>query len=171
MVENHVVENPDEILVEIGRQGFTAVTCSIHEFFIGIDFSRYVCALFDATASTPPQRAVALQLATSVYRKFLEQLVSVVKQQQQEETIDFDVDQMSGVGRSKVRHVGGWAVRKVLENTFKEMCLQSAVPLWPELKLRPGEHLLYGTREKESGITKFTHIEKSTGRNGGNGHG
>ncbi|XP_020610138.1 uncharacterized protein LOC110048702 [Orbicella faveolata] len=119
MVENHVVENPDEILVEIGRQGFTAVTSSLHKFFIGIDFSRYVCALFDATASTPPQRAVAVQLATSVYRIFLEQLVSVVKQQRQEETIDFDVDQMSGVGRSKVRHVGGWAVRKVLNRYRK----------------------------------------------------
>lgn len=119
MVENHVVENPDEILVEIGRQGFTAVTSSLHKFFIGIDFSRYVCALFDATASTPPQRAVAVQLATSVYRIFLEQLVSVVKQQRQEETIDFDVDQMSGVGRSKVRHVGSWAVRKVLNRYRK----------------------------------------------------
>ena len=119
MVESHVVENPDEIVVEIGRQGFTAVTSSLHEFFSGIEFSRYVCALFDATASTPPQRAVTVQLATSVYWEFSEQLVSVVKQQRQEEPIHFDVDQMSGVGRSKVRHVGGWAVRKVLNRSRK----------------------------------------------------
>ena len=82
----------------------------------------------------PPQRAVAIQLATLVYCDFLEQLGSVVKKQ----TIDFDVHQMSGVGRSKVRNVGGWAVRKVLNRSrkyiFKEMCSQSAVPLWPELK-------------------------------------
>ena len=31
----------------------------------------------------------------------------------------FDIDQMSGVGRSKVRHVGGWAVRKVLNRSRK----------------------------------------------------
>jgi len=75
--------------------------------------------LFDATASTPPQRAVTVQLTTLVYWEFSEQLVSVVKQQRQEEAIDFQVDQMSGVGRSKVRHVGGWAVRKVLNRSRK----------------------------------------------------
>ena len=119
MVESHVIENPDEIIVDISRQGFTAVSCSLHEFFTSIEFSRYVCALFDATSSTPPQRAVAVQLANSIYCEFLEQLSSVVKNQQKEETIDFDVDQMSGVGRSKVRHVGGWAVRKVLNRSRK----------------------------------------------------
>ena len=49
------------------------VTSSLHEVFSGIEFSRYVCALLDATASTPPQRDLTVQLAIS------EQLVSVVK--------------------------------------------------------------------------------------------
>jgi len=40
MVESHVVENPDEIVVEIGRAGFTAVTSSLHEFFSGNEFSH-----------------------------------------------------------------------------------------------------------------------------------
>ena len=79
MVESHVIGNPDEIIVEISRQGFTAVSGSLHEFFTGIEFSRYVCALFHVTSSTPPQRAVAVQLATSIYCEFLEQLSSVVK--------------------------------------------------------------------------------------------
>ncbi|KAJ7350134.1 hypothetical protein OS493_038316 [Desmophyllum pertusum] len=119
MVENHVVENPDEIVVDIGRQGFTGVTSTLHEFFTSSDFSRYVCALFDARASTPPQRAIAVKLSTSVHWEFLEKLVSVVGQQRHEEPIPFDVEQMSGVGRSKVRHVGGWAVRKVLTRARK----------------------------------------------------
>jgi len=54
MVESHVVQNPDEIVVEIGHQGFTAVTSSLHEFFTGMEFSCYVRALFDATESMPP---------------------------------------------------------------------------------------------------------------------
>ena len=37
----------------------------------------------------------------------------------QEEVIPFDVEQMSGVGRSKIRHVGGWAIRKVLNRARK----------------------------------------------------
>lgn len=93
-----MVENPDEIVVKIGRQGFTTVTSRLHEFFSGIEFSRYICALFDATTSKPPQRAVTVQLATSVYWEFSGQLVSVVKQQRQGEAINFVVDQMSGVG-------------------------------------------------------------------------
>ena len=44
MVENRVVKNPDKIIVEINRQGFTMVRCSLHEFFLtGIEFSCYVC--------------------------------------------------------------------------------------------------------------------------------
>ena len=65
------MENPDEIVVDISRQGFTAVNCSLHEFFTSIEFSRYVSALFDAKSITPPQRAVAVQLANSVFGEFL----------------------------------------------------------------------------------------------------
>ena len=114
------------------------LTANINKRNRGIEFSHYVCALFYATSSTTPQRAVTVQLATSLYWEFSEQLVTVLKQQRQEEAIHFAVDQMSGVGQSKVRHVGGWAMRKDL-NHSKEMCSQSAVPLWPELK--PSSHL------------------------------
>ena len=92
---------------------------SLHEFFTSNEFSGYVCAVFDVLSSKTPQRAAPVQLATSVYCECLEQLVSFVKKQQQEVTIEFDVDQMSGVGRSKVRHVGAWAVRKVLNCSRK----------------------------------------------------
>ena len=37
-----------------------------------------------------------------------------MKKEQREDTMDFDVYLKSGVDRSKLRHVGGWAVRKVL---------------------------------------------------------
>lgn len=119
MVERHLVENPDEIVFKIGRQGFFEVRSSLHEFFNSIEFSRYVCALFDVTQMQPPQKAVAVELANSVHWEFMEGLASVVNQERQEEAIRFDVDEMSGVGRSKVRHVGGWAVRKVLNHSRK----------------------------------------------------
>lgn len=62
---------------------------------------------------------MGVQLATSVYWEFLEQLVSVVKQQREEKAIHFNVDQISGAGQSKVWHVGGRAVRKVLNCSRK----------------------------------------------------
>lgn len=120
MVENFIVESPeDEIVVKISRQGFTDVTSSLYEFLASEVFSGYVCALFGTTKCTPAQRAVVLELSNSVYSQFLERLSYVMNELRQEEVIPFDVEQMSGVGRSKIRHVGGWAVRKVLNRARK----------------------------------------------------
>ena len=127
---------------------------------------------------------------------------------------------MSGVGRLKVRRVGGWAVRKVLNRCRKyiqrnmftkyistlarfeaqqiacQLLEGNVIRPFPEveensvfpdtLKVTEGRqyqergllhisdqatHFLHGAREKACGITEFTYFEKSTGRNGGNGHG
>ena len=67
----------------------------------------------------PAQRAVALELSNSVYSQFLERLSYVMNELRQEEVIPFDVKQTSGVGRSKIHHVGGWAIRKVLNRARK----------------------------------------------------
>ena len=119
LIENHIVENHEEIVVDIGRQGFTEVTGALHQFFNGNDFSRYVCVVFGVNESTPPQRAVAIQLATFVYYGFLEHLNCIVREEATSEPVIFDVGEMTEVGRSKVRHVGGWAVRKVLSRARK----------------------------------------------------
>lgn len=119
MLENYIVENAEEIVVNVSRQVFTEVTSSVHEFFTGSDFTSYVCTLFNVSKTKPPQRAIAVQLSTEVYWHVVETLISVVGQQRREETVLFKVEQMSGVGRSKVRHVGGWAVRKVLTRARK----------------------------------------------------
>ena len=46
IIENHVVENPDEIVVNIGRQGFTEATSRLHEFLTSTEFFRYVSIVF-----------------------------------------------------------------------------------------------------------------------------
>ena len=53
------------------------------------------------------------------------------------EPVAFDVQEMSEVGLSKVRHVGGWAVRKVLSRAgmFRKMFIQIPVPPWPLLNI------------------------------------
>ena len=120
MVENHIKENPDEIVVDISRQAFTDVTGRLHEFFTCNDFTRYLCSVFDVAKCTPVHRAVGVQLATSLYWQFLEHLADVVKLRRQE-IIPFDVQEMSEVGKSKIRRVGGWAVRKVLNRARKHI--------------------------------------------------
>ena len=66
----------------------------------------------------PAQRAVALEVSNSAYSQFLERLRYVMNELRQE-VIPFNVEQMGGVGRSKIHHVGGWAVRKVLNRARK----------------------------------------------------
>ena len=68
--------------------GFTGMSSSLHIFFTSIEFSCYICVLFDAKSSTPPQRALAVQLTSLVFCQFLEQLGFVEIKQQQEDTMD-----------------------------------------------------------------------------------
>ena len=70
--------------------------------------------VFGTNRGRLPQRAIARELATFIYFGFLERLKSIVRQDEICEPVAFDVHEMSEVGLSKVRHVGGWAVRKVL---------------------------------------------------------
>ena len=60
-----------------------------------------------------------MQLTTSLLWEFNDHLICLINQQRQEQPILFDVEQMSQVGKSKVRHVGGWAIRKVLSRARK----------------------------------------------------
>ena len=52
-----------------------------------------------------------------MYFKFLEHLVQLSRKEYQQEVVAFNEDDMSAAGRAKVRHVGGWAVRKLLEKS------------------------------------------------------
>ena len=56
----------------------------------------------------------------TLYEKFLGFLVlKAANRLEADEQSHFNVAEMSGPGKGKVRHVGGWAVRKLLENERK----------------------------------------------------
>ena len=54
-----------------------------------------------------------------IHLQFLKHLSESISEDQSNEAIEFSVEEMSAVGRSKVRYVGGWAIRKILENLRK----------------------------------------------------
>lgn len=120
MVEKYIVESPeDQVVVSFSRQVFTDVKGSLYEFLSSNEFSGYVCQLFATAKCSPAQRGVAVELATALHHQFLDRVKFVMNELRQEEAVSFDVEQMSGVGRSKIRHVGGWAVKKVLNRARK----------------------------------------------------
>lgn len=116
-LEQHIIENSDEIDVNISRGDFTRATAKLHRLLTSDDFSHYTICLFSVSCCTPAQRSIGVRLAKTIYLRFLQHLQSVTAKDLQQETVVFNVEEMSAAGRAKVRHVGGWAVRKVLEQS------------------------------------------------------
>ena len=118
----HISENAansDDLVVEIGRQNFTEVTARLNEFWCSQEFRTYVAALFKTTYFTPVQKTVAVKIGMKIHQQFLKHLAESIRDDQRNEAIEFSVEEMSAVGRSKVRYVGGWAIRKILKNSRK----------------------------------------------------
>ena len=116
VVHDHVFENgdSDDMVFNFQRQHFTEATAGMHEFFTSSEFANYICAIFSCLNPSPPQRTIAVKLSMEIYKSFLRHLVSLMQEHHDCANIDFNVEDMSSSGRSKVRYVGGWAVRKII---------------------------------------------------------
>lgn len=104
--------------MEIGRQNFTEVTARLNKFWCNQEFRTYVAALFKTTYFTLVQKTVAVRIGMKTQQQFLKHLSESIRYDQRN-AVEFSAKEMSAVGRSKVRYVGGWAVRKILENLRK----------------------------------------------------
>ena len=121
IVHDHIVENPEGIISNLGRQKFTEATSRMHELFLGEHFASYVCAIFETNEPTDEGNFVAVDLVIEIYWNFLRHLDSSVRRDHESEGIPFSVEEMNGAGKAKVRHVGGWAVRKILTRYRKHV--------------------------------------------------
>ena len=116
--KEHIIENPDEVIVNISRAGFTGCTTKLHKFLISPLFHEYVSGLFNSTHVSRPERTTATEIGTSLFEKFLGQLVNVISHsidEERQEPVRLDVSEMTDPGKAKIRHVGGWAIRMTLE--------------------------------------------------------
>ena len=52
-----------------------------------------------------------------------------VRKQEEENPVCFRVDEMVPEGKGKIRYIGGWAVRKRVDATWREMCTGIAMQL------------------------------------------
>ena len=116
-LEQHIIENSDEIDVNVSRADLTRATAKLHGLLRSDEFSHYTVCLFSVSSCSPGQRSIGVRLAKAIYLRFLQHLQNVTAKDRQQEAVVFDVEGMSAAGRAKVRHVGGWAVRKVSEQS------------------------------------------------------
>lgn len=61
---------------------------------------------------------VATDIGAMLFEKFIGQLAHIISranEEERQEPVRFNVSEMSAQGKAKIRHVGGWAIRMILE--------------------------------------------------------
>ena len=118
-MERHVIENSGDIVVDMTRESFTKVTGKVHQLLGSECYLGYISGLFDETIVLPVHKSIASQLAIHVHLMFLQHLFTVVKKDALDEPVIIDVEEMDACGKAKIRDVGGWVIRKLLEKSRK----------------------------------------------------
>jgi len=113
--KDHLADDPDEITVHFSRQMFTAVTGKLHSFWGSMEYVQYLKSLYKINILSVVHTVVGGEIAGGVYLAFLENIASKIRNHQTDDPIEFNVDQMSDEGQSKLRYVGAWAVKKVIQ--------------------------------------------------------
>ena len=116
IVIEECLSNPDELRVSAKQW-----TANTHKLYMTITqspaFQRDLEMFFGSNKLLPVQTTIGADLMIIVYKRVIETLVRHVQQRETNESINFNVYEMPAEGLSKVRHVGAWAVRKVVEQT------------------------------------------------------
>jgi hypothetical protein len=118
-MEIHILENADEIVVKMTSDKFTKVTAKLHQLFGSDIYPELLSGLFDETTISYVHKSVASQFSISIHLMFMKHLMEIVQKDTDKEPVTINVEEMSACGKAKVRHVGGWAIRKLLEKSRK----------------------------------------------------
>lgn len=120
-IEGHLVENQSEYILEMSREKFTKATAKLNEFFGSQLYSEMVSCLVEGITSEllPIHRALATQLSVMISWEFFEHMKEVVNKEREEEPVFCNVGEMGASGKAKVRHVGDWAIKKLLSKARK----------------------------------------------------
>lgn len=104
------------------NKNFTFATSKIHELFISNEYRSDVISACNAgkwSDVTTGQKVLAAQLLFHLYKLFLAEVGKVVRRQEEQEPVYFQVADMEAEGKGKIRYIRGWAVRKSLEKSFR----------------------------------------------------
>lgn len=98
---------------QMKRKDFSEATNKVYiDIICSAVFKQQLQAVFDVL---PTQRSIGSTLTNTLYRLFVRKLADTFVQQQQTECVALSMSEMPVEGLAKIRHVGGWAVRKELE--------------------------------------------------------
>ena len=118
LFRDYLSENETEI--HMTNRDFTSTTAKLHELFLTQDYRNDLISTFGVSLWSDiedGQRTLGFELVFSLLKIFAAELGSLVKSMQENEPLQFRVEDMGPEGRGKVRYVGGWAIRKWLEKS------------------------------------------------------
>ena len=121
-MESHILKNADEGVVMMTSDKFTKVTAKLHQLFGSDIYPELLSGLFGETTILYVHKSIGSQFSISIHLMFMKYLIEVVKDTE-EEPVTIIVDGVSSCGKAKVRHVGGWAARKILGKSRKYVSL------------------------------------------------
>ena len=117
LLGDHLASNADEAVVNtMLRKHLTDLTHHVYVDIIGMaEYRRELRALFQVDVLSEAHLSIGSELCIGTFTFFVHLLASKVDIQHQTVHVNFDVSGMPSEGLAKLRHVGGWAVRKELE--------------------------------------------------------
>lgn len=113
-----LLENVDR--VEMTSKNFFDATAKINGIFLSSEYRRDLVSAFGETCwqdINPGQQALGAQMVHGLFQRFINEIAEHIRQNEVSEPVQFLVDHMDATGKGKVRYIGGWAVRKVLESS------------------------------------------------------
>ncbi len=114
---DYISENAGE--VQISSRNFTRITAKLNELFLANEYRSDIMAAFSIrkwSDITCGQRCLGAQLLFRMYQLFVAEVRKLANMGEIEQ-ITLQVSEMGADGRGKVRYIGGWAVRKLLEKS------------------------------------------------------
>ena len=117
LFEDHLSENCDD--VHLSNKEFTWVTAKVHQLFLTQEYRSDIVTAFGVrkwVQIDDGQRSLAASLLLHLYQLFVGKFVQLTREREESESAKFNVREMDADGRGKVRYVGGWAIKKCLDN-------------------------------------------------------
>ena len=119
LFKDHLVENPEKTYL-MSNKDFTLATGKLNSMFLTSEYRQYVITVFQQekwSNITTGQQALSAQMLMELYTILVGEIAGKIKQKENHSPVVLNVEEMNVDGKAKVRHVGGWAVRKAMEKS------------------------------------------------------
>lgn len=117
LMGDHLASNAEEVqTVTLLRKYLTDVTHHLYIDIVGsAEYRQDLRGLFQVSDLSEAHLSIGSTLCLDTFTFFMHHLAMKVSHQDETDQLNFNVAEMPVEGLAKLRHVGGWAVRKELE--------------------------------------------------------